>query len=86
MEPRYNGGANGLANFLYIEDVFRIFYYYGGGEYRSYIEVRYVEILMYFFFSPCRWRFQRRKEFVQMCENTKGARGSGFLGLVSHNL
>lgn len=49
MEPRYNGGANGLANFLYIEDVFRIFYYYGGGEYRSDIEVRYVEILMYFF-------------------------------------
>lgn len=49
MEPRYNGGANGLANFLYIEDVFRIFYYYGGGEYRSYIEVCYVEIPMYFF-------------------------------------
>ena len=38
-----------------------------------------------FFFSPCRWRFQRRKEFVQMCENTKEARGSGLLGLLSHN-
>lgn len=49
MEPRYNGGANGLANFLYIKDVFRIFYYYGGGEYRSHIEVCYVEIPMYFF-------------------------------------
>ena len=38
-----------------------------------------------FFFSPSRWRFQRRKEFVQMCANTKEARGSGLLGLVSLN-
>ena len=29
VEPRYNGGANGLVNFLYnnIKDVFHIFYY-----------------------------------------------------------
>ena len=47
--------------------------------------VRYVGIPMYFFFSPCRWLFQRRKEFVQLCENTKEARGSGLLGLVSLN-
>ena len=59
-KPRYNGQI--YNKFCYIEELFHVFYYYGGKVNRSlyrglrYTEVRYIEVLLHYI------NMQSRKE------------------------